>query len=374
VNFKDTTMLKRIEQAGAGRRRRNAAEVLLGLPALIIGAAIGVPHLIAGITITAILGIASLAVGIVLLGAAIADGWRAARWRGRTALVAVLFLVAQFVVFPVSTAVFATNRAPMPLPATTPADVGLDHRDVTLSTDDGVELAAWYIPSTNGAAVILRHGSGSTRANVLTHARVLADNGFGVLMADARGHGESGGREMDFGWFGDADIAPAVGYLQTAEDVIDDRIAAVGLSMGGEELLGAAASLSEIRAVVAEGATGRTGEDWLPLRPDGAGRWFSTAFYWVQDTTSELVSGAHRPVDLRSAVEAVAPRPVLLIAAGEVDREAAAALRWQQTAPDSVTVWKVARAGHTDGLRTAPELWERRVVSFLAEALDVQPS
>ena len=43
-------------------------------------------------------------------------------------------------------------------------------------------------------------------------------------------------------------------------------------------------------------------------------------------------------------------------------------------APDSVTVWDVARAGRTDGLDTAPEPWERRVVSFLAEALDVQPS
>jgi hypothetical protein len=28
-------------------------------------------------------------------------------------------------------------------------------------------------------------------------------------MLDARGHGESGGRAMDFGWFGDADIAAA---------------------------------------------------------------------------------------------------------------------------------------------------------------------
>jgi alpha-beta hydrolase superfamily lysophospholipase len=69
------------------------------------------------------------------------------------------------------------------------------------------------VPSANGAAVVLLHGAGSTRSDVLDQAAVIAGAGLGVLMLDARGHGESGGRAMDFGWFGDEDIAAATTFL-----------------------------------------------------------------------------------------------------------------------------------------------------------------
>lgn len=359
------------EDAGTRRRARATLALAAGVPALVVGAGIGVPHALAGLSPTSVLGVAALVVGIVLLVVSFAGFWRGVRWPARVGVVLVAFLLAQFVVFPMATAVFATNRAPMPLPDTSPAGVGLSHRDVVLTTTDGVELAAWYVPSENGAAVVLRHGAGSTRANVLEHARVLAGHGFGVLMVDARGHGDSAGDEMDFGWFGDADVAAAVDHLARADDVVDGRIGVVGLSMGGEEAIGAAASQPRIRAVVAEGATGRTGADWVPLLPGGLGRWFSSVFYWVQDTTADVLSDAHRPADLRSAVVATAPRPVLLIAAGDVPREGDAARRWQAAAPGSVEVWEVDGAAHTAGLSTVPDVWERRVVGFLAQALDV---
>lgn len=71
----------------------------------------------------------------------------------------------------------------------TPADVGLRYREVTLRSADGVDLAAWWVPSRNRAAVALFHGSGSTRTAVLDQAAVLAERGYGVLLVDARGHG-----------------------------------------------------------------------------------------------------------------------------------------------------------------------------------------
>ena len=136
---------------------------------------------------------------------------------------------------------------------------------MTVTTDDGVRLAGWYLPSTNRAAVVLLHGAGSTRSDVLDEAAVLARHGFGVLMIDARGHGDSAGRAMDFGWHGDADIAAATGYLADRPDVDRQRIGVVGMSMGGEEALGATATNDLIRAVIAEGATARNAADeaWL---------------------------------------------------------------------------------------------------------------
>ena len=167
-------------------------------------------------------------------------------------------------------------------------------------TADDVRLAAWYVPSTNRAAVVLLHGAGSTRSNVLDHAETLARHGFGVLMIDARGHGESGGRAMDFGWLGDADIAAATAFLAARPDVDDERIGAVGLSMGGEEAIGAAATDRRLRAVVAEGATARVAADeaWLSDRYGVRGL-VQEQLERAQDLVTDLLTSASAP-DLAS--------------------------------------------------------------------------
>ena len=108
------------------------------------------------------------------------------------------------------------------------------------------------MPSTNGAAVVLRHGSGSTRNSTLDHAAFLAHAGYGVLLMDARGHGLSGGRINELGWHGPQDIRTGVDYLVQQADVTRG-IGILGLSMGGEEAINAAALDSRIAAVVAEG-------------------------------------------------------------------------------------------------------------------------
>ena len=43
------------------------------------------------------------------------------------------------------------------VPAMTPAEVGLAYEDVALFTEDGLHMAAWYVPSHNGAAVVIVH-------------------------------------------------------------------------------------------------------------------------------------------------------------------------------------------------------------------------
>lgn len=156
------------------------------------------------------------------------------------------------------------TNAPRPTVERTPADVGLSFVDVALSTADGEMLAAWYVASRNGAAVVVRHGSGSTRSDVVDHAAVLADDDFGVLMVDARGYGDSTGDVMALGWHGDDDIDAATDNLAARADVEPTRIGALGISMGGEEAIGAVGTNDVLRAV-AEEATGRRRDDlaWL---------------------------------------------------------------------------------------------------------------
>lgn len=84
-------------------------------------------------------------------------------------------------------------------PDETPADYGLTYEDVTLTTRDGLKLAAWYAPSQNGAAVMAQHGFHSTRDEMLNEAVMLARHGYGVLLIEARAHGQSEGNLITFG-------------------------------------------------------------------------------------------------------------------------------------------------------------------------------
>ena len=308
------------------------------------------------------------AAGLTLLVGGVVTATRGHRWWGRSgASVGVLLLTATTVVV-VSPAVAATN-VPRPAIGPTPTSVGLDYEDVTLRTADGAALAAWYVASSNGAAVVLLHGAGSTRSDVLAQAEVIARAGYGVLLVDARGHGQSSGRAMDFGWDGDADIAAATEHLATRPDVDGDRLGVVGLSMGGEEALGATRSNRAIRAVVAEGATGRVAADdaWLSER-FGARGLLQEQLEQLQDIVTDVLTSASVPTSCRAAVEA-SDASYLLISAGDVPDEERFAAHLSAGAPDRVQTWTVDGAGHTGGLRTAPAQWGAEVVGFLDRTL-----
>jgi len=105
---------------------------------------------------------------------------------------------------------------------------------VAFETAEGRTLAAWYRVSGNGAAILVLHGAGGTRASVREHARFLAASGYGVLVLDLRGHGESAGRTNRLGWQGTSDVRAAVAFL-CAQGVT--RLGGLGLSMGGESCL-----------------------------------------------------------------------------------------------------------------------------------------
>jgi uncharacterized protein len=301
---------------------------------------------------------------VVLTGTALVRRLR--RWWRLLALPAVA-TGAAFVVMPLAMALFVSQVPPLELGDDRPADHGLVAEDVTVRTADGLDLDAWYVPSTNGAAIVLLPGAGSTRDEELDHAEVLARHGYGVLLLDVRGHGGSDGHAMLWGWDGDADVAAAMTFLLARPDVVDGRVGVVGMSMGGEQALGAAGTDPRIRAVVAEGATGRgpyiEGRDTQGL--DGL---FEDVLGGVVLQVTDLLSAGHQPPRLVDAVAAAAPRPILVIA-GDLDEEITAGRAFVAAAPASVELWIVPDTGHTAGLDTHPVEWESRVVAFLDRTL-----
>ncbi|HSP04354.1 MAG TPA: alpha/beta hydrolase [Acidimicrobiales bacterium] len=354
---------------GLRGRVRRAAALAAGLGALALAIGVGfLPHLLDSpggvrgyVAVGAVLG------GLGLVGFGTASATAGLRRRGRIPTwlgMVVLVLLTLVVVGPA----VAVVNVPDSSSGRTAAEPPLDAEPVSLPTSDGVTLAAWWVPGTNGAAVLVRHGAGSTHEGALAQATVLVEHGYGVLLMDARGHGESTGRAMDFGWWGDADIAAGLDHVTTRPDVDPDRIGLLGLSMGGEEAIGAATD-HRVRVVVAEGATARRADDkdWLSDVHGWRGA-VQERIEQLQYGLTDLLTEAPRPTVLRAAV-ARADVPVLLIAAGQVEDERHAAAWIAAGAPERVVVWTVDGAGHTDGIGVAPDEWERRVVGFLDENL-----
>ena len=83
-------------------------------------------------------------------------------------------------------------------------------RERRVQESDGLRLKGWYVPSRNGAAVIAFAG----RRDTQLRARMLVRHGYGVLLFDRRGEGESEGDPNLFGWQGERDVHGAVAFLQ----------------------------------------------------------------------------------------------------------------------------------------------------------------
>jgi pimeloyl-ACP methyl ester carboxylesterase len=349
--------------------------LVAGLAVLAVGVGLGPRHYAKeGLSVTALVGFVLLAAGLV------AAVWASLRILGSVrrrwwVLVIPLLLVATYLSLWTLGQAVAASYPPRPaLGERTPADLGMSYQEVSFPSDDGVELAGWYVPTRNGAAVALMHGAGSTRSGVLEHAAVLAGHGYGVLLFDARGHGESEGQGQDFGWWGESDARGAVDFLTEQPRVSPARVGLVGLSMGGESAIGAAGADDRVAAVVAEGATNRVAADKGYLAEAyGARGEVQQRIDAVTYGLTDLLSAAPRPDPLRESVSSAATRPdptdFLLIAGGEMPEEGQAAEYIQDAASDAVQTWTVPDSGHTQGLDMAPAEWEERVVAFLDDAL-----
>ena len=176
-----------------------------------------------------------------------------------------------------------------------PADLGAVYENVEFTTSDGLRLRGWYIPSRNGAAVVSFPG----RASSQQRAKLLARHGYGVLLFDRRGEGESEGDPNLFGWQGDRDIRAAVAFLQSRSDVDPARIGGIGLSVGGEMMIEAAAESDDLKAIVSEGASSRSVRDEL-ANPGGG--WPEIMGNSVATLATAVFSGDLPPATLRSLV------------------------------------------------------------------------
>jgi dienelactone hydrolase len=248
----------------------------------------------------------------------------------------------------------------------TPLDRGLAYEDVTLTTNDGLSLKGWYLPSHNRAAVILLHGYGGNRLEVLERAALLAEHGYGVLLYDERGSGESDGDQRTFGWLDVNDMPLALAYLQTRSEIDPQRIGILGFSIGGQIALRAAAQSDQLKVVVAE-EPGFARISDVPDLPGLMDNFYGVS-YWIGERWLSLRTGAPLPAGVVAELKRMTPRPILFTAAGQ-DYGRALVRHFYEQAADPKEWWEVPETDHGGSLRARPEEYEQTVVDFFDRVL-----
>ncbi|MDN6640226.1 MAG: alpha/beta hydrolase [Tetragenococcus sp.] len=107
-----------------------------------------------------------------------------------------------------------------------------------LHSEDGLKLSAIFLPADkqNGKTAILAHGYMDTAETMAEYAKMYHDMGYNVLVPDARGHGESEGDYIGFGWHERKD------YLRWIDQVLqqqgqEESISLYGVSMGAATVM-----------------------------------------------------------------------------------------------------------------------------------------
>jgi fermentation-respiration switch protein FrsA (DUF1100 family) len=195
---------------------------------------------------------------------------------------------------------------------------------------------------------------------------MLARHGYGVLLFDRRGEGESEGEPNAFGWGGDRDVKAAIDFLQEPPGVDPERIGGIGLSVGGEMMLEAASETDELKAVVSEGAGARAYSD---ERDQEHTSLLSNAAAAVKVGALIVFTNQSPPANLKHVVGRIAPRPVMLIAAPNSGRGEDLNRGYYAAAGEPKTLWEIPESGHVGGMDARPREYERRVIGFFDDAL-----
>lgn len=260
-----------------------------------------------------------------------------------------------------------------------PAFVGsapssLGARNVSFPSASGSVIHAWLAPGKpGGGAVLLLHGMGGNRSDMLGRARFLHRAGFTVLAPDFQAHGESAGRYITFGELESLDARAALAFLRAAAP--GERVGIIGVSMGGAaSLVGAvpvdadALVLESVYPTFRDAVSDRL-HVWLgPLGFLGGA--VTPALIQLVTPRIGVDADSLRPIDAIGRVN----EPVLVIGGtedGYTPLDETRALF--DHAPQPKELWEVAGAGHEDLHAFAPREYERRVGEFLSAYLRGTP-
>ena len=287
-------------------------------------------------------------------------------------VVEVVFL-AIFWTWAVSAVLFLRNTVLPRDPVTsTPAQFSLPCEPVRFQATDGMWLEGWKVPADPVRPwIILCHGVGSNRSNLLDIAAGLHEAGFNLFLFDFRGHGGSRGLVTSFGWFEQRDLEGALAFLGQQPDIPARSYGVYGISMGGSVALMVAARDERIGAVVADSpytSLDQTLDRHLGLLYPWAPR---VPFLWFILATYRIRFGVwpSQLSPLRSAAR-LAPRPLFLIQGGsDIRMLPEETRRIHEAAGEPKALWVVDGADHLGSFSLQPDAYRSRLTMFFESRL-----
>ncbi len=238
-----------------------------------------------------------------------------------------------------------------------------------------VRLAGWYIPSAmssgpTGPTVVVAHGWGSNKSNMLDRAAILHD-AYNLLLFDFRNHGQSAEAATTQGVREASDLRAMIDWLEAEKGL--GRIAVLGVSMGGATALAEADRDERVDAVIAE-STHATLAHAAQARLDRSGYPLSLPGSWAILLGTLMRTGEDvSSVDAIQSVERLDERPLLLIhgegdgSIGPNDAELILAAATDAGSPTELHV--CAAGGHADSNKVCARDYAGWVLRFLGRVL-----
>ncbi|MBU2573194.1 MAG: alpha/beta fold hydrolase [Elusimicrobia bacterium] len=171
-----------------------------------------------------------------------------------------LFSVLALAILAVVTAYFKSYAITQPPKRRTPVvyhpdQYGLVYEVIDFATADGLQLKGWFIPAAGGETgktIILCHGWGANRGELMRDTHFMAGHGFNLFYFDFRGSGESGDAISSVGYLETRDFDAAYEFLKNQRPRACERTGLFGASMGGSVAVYAAAKYPELKCLLLE--------------------------------------------------------------------------------------------------------------------------
>lgn len=235
--------------------------------------------------------------------------------------------------------------------------------DLSLRLASGTVVKGWSLASANGASIVFLHGSPGDRRSFLETAVALNRAGYGAVLIDAPGHGESTGRAT---WDDDTMEALRMAVSQAFNGPQVKYVAVAGYSMGSSIVARVAAEDKRISAVILLAPFTNLADQ---LRYQ-----YRHRIPGVSEVAVLATRFAGVPVaQLRSteAVAALRGRPLMILAG---DRDDAVPVAMPRTlfaaAAEPRVLWIIEGAGHVDARSVAGAAeFDRRILTFLDESI-----
>ncbi|MCV3296907.1 MAG: alpha/beta hydrolase [Oenococcus sp.] len=246
--------------------------------------------------------------------------------------------------------------------------VDKEHWTFTISGEKE-DMSAYFIPAKDGSSdksVIISHGYKGNGETMSNYAQMFYDMGFSVLLPDDRGHGESAGKYISFGWLDRLD------YLRWLQKLIvrlgdKTKIVLFGVSMGAStvEMLSGEDLPPQVRCIIADCGYSSIDEELvfllkhqyhLPKYP----------FYPFVSTINHHRLGYYLG-DVSSVTQLKKNKLPIFFIHGEKDRFVPSymALENYQAAQSPKDLWIVENASHAESFWVDPENYKRHVEHFL---------